>query len=108
MPFDPELANRMRRALKSLSGIQERNMFGGLCWMLRGNMLCGVEGGRFMFRVGKGLEEEALSRPGATPMDFTGKPMRGFVWVSASETEGKRLTSWIELATSFVSTLHPK
>lgn len=58
-------------------------MFGGYCWMLRGNMLCGVEVGRYMFRVGRDLEAEALGRPGASPMDITGKPMRGFVWVRA-------------------------
>jgi TfoX/Sxy family transcriptional regulator of competence genes len=62
MPHDPHLADRMRAALKSRVGITERRMFGGYCWMLRGNMLCGVEVGRFMFRVGKALEADALAR----------------------------------------------
>lgn len=73
MPHDPHLAERMRVALKGCRGITEKKMFGGYCWMLRGNMLCGVEVGRYMFRVGKELEGEALRRPGATPMDITGK-----------------------------------
>jgi hypothetical protein len=68
----------MRNALKERDDIQEKKMFGGYCWMLRGNMLCGVEVGRFMFRVGKELETEALQRSGASPMDITGRPMRGF------------------------------
>ena len=76
MPHDPELANRMRAALWRRTGITEKKMFGGYCWMLNGNMLCGVEIGRFMLRVGKVLEAEALARPGASPMDITGRPMR--------------------------------
>jgi len=80
----------MRRALVGRPGITEKKMFGGFCWMLHGNMLCGVEVGRYMFRVGKELESEALARPGSSPMDITGKPMRGFVWVQADEAGGPR------------------
>lgn len=83
-------------------------MFGGYCWMLNGNMLCGVEVGRYMFRVGKDLEGEALARPGARPMDITGKPMRGFVWVSAEAADGDDLDRWIVLADRFVGALPPK
>lgn len=98
----------MREALRSRQGIAEKKMFGGYCWMLNGNMLCGVEVGRFMFRVGKDLEGEALARPGATPMDITGKPMRGFVWVSAPATKGGGLQEWIALAERYVGSLPPK
>jgi TfoX/Sxy family transcriptional regulator of competence genes len=98
----------MRGALKGRRSIVEKKMFGGFCWMLRGNMLCGVEVGRYMFRVGKELESRALSRPGATPMDITGKPMRGFVWVSAAHAEGRQLASWIALAEQYVGSLPPK
>jgi hypothetical protein len=52
MPYDPHLAELMRAALRSRTGIAEKKMFGDYCWMLRGNMQCGVEVGRFMFRVG--------------------------------------------------------
>ena len=65
MPYDPELAQRLRTALQSRPGMAEKKMFGGYCWMLHGNMLCGVEVGRFMFRVGAAQEAEALARPGA-------------------------------------------
>lgn len=108
MPYDVHLADRMRSALKTRKGIVEKKMFGGYCWMLGGNMLCGVEVGRFMFRVGKELEADALSRPGASPMDITGRPMRGFVWVAADHAQGAEFEGWIALASSYVSSLAPK
>lgn len=108
MPHDPQLADRMRRALADRRDINEKKMFGGYCWMLNGNMLCGVEVGRYMFRVGKDLEAEALGRPGAAPMDITGKPMRGFVWVRADHAKGKELRNWIALAERYVGTLPRK
>jgi|SRR5688572_16634502 hypothetical protein len=98
----------MRLALGKRNGIEERKMFGGFCWMLNGNMLCGVEVGRYMFRVGKTLEAEALARPGATPMDITGRPMQGFVWVRANKAEGKDLDWWIEFAAQYVGKLPSK
>jgi TfoX N-terminal domain len=108
MPYDPQLAQHMRTALKSRTGVVEKKMFGGFCWMLNGNMLCGVEVGRFMFRVGKDLEAQALAMPGARPMDITGRPMRGFVWVSADAAEGEDLEQWITLAARYVGTLPAK
>lgn len=108
MPHDPHLADLMRAALRHRAGIVEKKMFGGYCWMLHGNMLCGVEVGRYMFRVGKELEAEALARPGAKPMDLTGKPMRGIVWVDADAALDAGLDSWIVLAARFVGALPPK
>lgn len=108
MPHDPQLAQRMREALRSRAGVVEKKMFGGCCWMLHGHMLCGVEVGRFMFRVGKAQEAAALSRPGASVMDITGKPMKGFVWVDARETVGDGLDTWIELAARHVGGLPAK
>jgi hypothetical protein len=98
----------MREAFAGRSDIQEKKMFGGYCWMLNGNMICGVEVGRYMFRVGKELEAEALGRPGASPMDITGRPMRGFVWVQAQHAEGRELARWIALAERYVGALPPK
>jgi TfoX/Sxy family transcriptional regulator of competence genes len=108
MPYDPHLLEEMRHALSRKKGIVEKKMFGGYCWMLNGHMLCGVEVGRFMFRVGKDLEAQALSRPGASPMDITGKPMRGIVWVDAGQALEAGLSSWIDLAAQFVHGLPPK
>lgn len=108
MPYDPHLADLMRQALTSHSGVTEKKMFGGYCWMLRGNMLCGVEVGRFMFRVGKDLAAEALRRPGARPMDVTGKPMRGLIWVDADHAVAGGLDTWVEFAAQFVGSLPPR
>jgi hypothetical protein len=108
MPYDIALAEAMRHALKRRRNVVEKKMFGGYCWMLQGNMLCGVEVGRYMFRVGKALEAEALSRPGARPMDITGKPMAGFVWVDARQANAAGLDTWIELATKYVGSLPAK
>jgi hypothetical protein len=108
VPHDPHLAEQMRLALRSRAGIVEKKMFGGYCWMLHGNMLCGVEVGRYMFRVGKEQEGLALSKPGVRPMDITGRPMKGFVWVDASEASGDRLGDWIDIAARHVAALAPK
>jgi hypothetical protein len=108
MPFDADLADRLRRVVKRRAGLTEKKMFGGICWMLRGNMLCGVEVGRYMFRVGPALEAEALARKGARPMDITGRPMRGFVWVDATAAPEPELRRWVDLATRFVGKLPAK
>lgn len=108
MPYDVHLADEMRKALLGRPDIDEKKMFGGYCWMLNGNMLCGVEVGRFMFRVGKALETEALKRPGASPMDITRKPMPGFVWVDADAAIETGLDNWIEFAACYVGALPPK
>ena len=108
MSHDPHLAELMRLALDGRPGIEEKKMFGGICWMLNGNMLCGVEVGRYMLRVGKDQETEALSRPGASPMDITGRPMRGLVWVDAGAANDAGLEQWIDFAVNFVGALPPK
>lgn len=98
----------MRSALANRHGVVEKKMFGGPCWMLNGNMLCGAEVGRFMFRVGKDQEAEALSRPGTSPMDITGKPMRGIIWVEADAAIDMGVEDWIAFAVRFVGALAPK
>ena len=108
MPHDPHLADEMRRALTGRSGVQEKPMFGGVCWMLNGNMLCGVEVGRFMFRVGKAGEAEALGRPGAEIVAFNGRRMGGIVWVDADACIDAGLESWLDLAAAFAGALPPK
>jgi TfoX/Sxy family transcriptional regulator of competence genes len=108
MPYDPHLADRMRATVAHRRGISERAMFGGFCWMLNGNILCGVEVGRFMFRVGKELETKALARPGAELIAFNGRRMGGLVWVGEEACRGRTLASWVELAARFVGSLPPR
>jgi hypothetical protein len=84
-------------------------MFGGLAFLVGGHMCCGVVGDRLMVRVGPDAYEEALGRPHARKMDFTGRPMRGLVYVEprgfASEDA---LAGWIARGLAFVETLPPK
>lgn len=109
MAYDPRLAALMRKALAGMAGITERNMFGGVCFLLNGNMLAGVANhDRFMFRVGKDQEAEALARPGARPMDFTGRKMGGLVWVDADAAIEAGLEDWLKFAARFVGALPPK
>ena len=108
MPHDSHLADVMRATLANRPGITERRMFGGYCWMLNGNMLCGVEVGRFMFRVGKELEAAALARPGTSPMDITGRPMRGIIWVDATAAMEAGLDTWVDFAAQFAGSLPHK
>lgn len=102
------LADRLRKALTGRKSISEKRMFGGMCFLLRGNMLCGIGETDFMFRVGKDQDAEALSRKGARKMDFTGKAMKGFVWVDPASCDARGLRRWIELAESYVGKLPAK
>ena len=108
MPHDPHLADMLRGALAGRPGITEKAMFGGYCWMLNGNMLCGVGVGRFMFRVGKDLEAEALKRPGAAPAIMGKRRMTGIVWVQADACLATGLDDWIDFAARFAGSLPAK
>lgn len=109
MAYSEELAERIREALDYRDGVRELKMFGGLGFMLDGNMLVGVIGDELMARVGADGEDEALDAPHARPMDFTGRPMTGFVMV-AREGAGsvEEVRAWVERALRYVSTLPPK
>lgn len=108
VPYEENLAERLRGMLTGRVGVSEKRMFGGLCFLLQGNMLCGVHRETLMFRVGKEQHAEALARAGARPMDITGKPMAGFVFVDPSACEKSALGRWVALAEKFVGTLPPK
>jgi hypothetical protein len=103
-----ELPDRIRRRLKGRRNISEKRMFGGVCFLLRGNMLVGTSKGRLMVRVGKDQHARALGRPGARPMNFTGKAMKGFVWVSEKGYAGAALGRWMTCAEKYVGKLPPK
>lgn len=102
------LAARMRRAFAGRRNVVEKKMFGGVCFLLRGNMLCGMGEDKFMFRVGKDQDAAALKRPGARPMDLTGRAMRGFVWVDPARCDARALKRWIAMAEDYVGALPAK
>ncbi len=113
MAYDEELSARFRDAAADLAGLGEKRMMGGLCFMLNGNMLGGADRtksgeARFMFRVGKENEAEALNRPGALPVDKGGRKMGGLVFVAAGACDDDQLKNWIALALAFVGKLPAK
>jgi len=105
-----EIAERIRNLLNDDPNISEKKMFGGVCFMLNGNMLCGpTKSGDLMIRVGKKLEANARARPHTREMDFTGKPVKGFIFVEPAGIEtDEDLYKWIALATKFVGALPAK
>ena len=109
MAYDEVLAGRVRRALSRRRGVSEKKMFGGLAFMLHGHMCCGVVKDRLMVRVGPKAYEHALAEPHARPMDFTGRPMTGMVFVApAGLATDAALARWIGRAVAFGSSLPPK
>ena len=94
--YDEALAERARIALGPV-GVSERKMFGGLCFMVNGNMACGIVKNELMVRVGKDAWEDTLALPNARPMDFTGKPLTGFVYVGVAGLKTDAgLKAWVE------------
>ena len=107
--FNAVLAQRIRVALAGTAGVTERRMFGGVAFMLRGHMFVGVIGSTLMARVGPAEYESALARPHVRPMDFTGKPLRGYVYVDPAGIRlGRQLQSWTRKCATFVDTLPRK
>jgi TfoX/Sxy family transcriptional regulator of competence genes len=109
MAYDEQLGKRVRGYLSPFSVVTERKMFGGLAFLLQGNMCCGVVGEELMVRVGRDGYEAALREPHAREMDFTGRPLRGFIYVASKGlvSDGD-LRSWVERGARFAKTLPAK
>jgi hypothetical protein len=108
MAYDEKLAARIRKSLAGTSGIVEKRMFGGVAFLLRGNMLVGVHKDALVARIAPGDTDEALRDKHARIFDITGRPMKGWILVSARGVAGARLSRWIERARDFVKTLPAK
>jgi len=107
--YDEDLADRVRLLLSGLSEVREQKMFGGLAFMLAGNMACGVLGNELAVRVGKENLDDALSQPHSRPFDMTGRPMRGFVCVSATGVSSEEgLAEWAGRGIAYAQSLPPK
>ena len=108
MAYDEELAARVRE-LAERSGMREQKMFGGIGFMLGGNMCCGVHGQDLIDRLAAEESDEALRDPSVRRMDITGRPMKGWLFVSADGTRTERaLRSWVERAADFAGSLPKK
>ncbi len=109
MVYDETLANRVRDVLAPRSDLTERKMFGGIAFMVAGNMAVGVIGDDLMVRLDPTDAEQALSEPNVRPMDFTGKPMKGMIYVAPAGTKAnKDLAGWVEAGADFATSLPPK
>lgn len=109
MAYDATLAERVRDALSAVPDLAEIKMFGGLCFTVRGHMAVGVNGDDLMVRLPSEEGEAALSEPGARPMDFTGRPMRGFLFVGPDGLRTEReLRALVDRSVAYASSLPPK
>ncbi|MCH8800310.1 MAG: TfoX/Sxy family protein [Chloroflexi bacterium] len=109
MPYDETLAERVRAVFQSEPGYTEKKMFGGICFMIGRNMALGVTGNDLMVRPGPDDFEAALMLPHARPMDFTGRPMKGFVYVGPEGiTTDAALAKWVERGASYARSLPAK
>ena len=106
MAYDEGLAQRIREALDGRADVSEKKMFGGLAFLLGGKMCVGVVKGELMVRVGPEGYERAVREPHARKMDFTGRPMKGFVYVACEGFESDSdLRGWIARGVRFASSL---
>jgi TfoX/Sxy family transcriptional regulator of competence genes len=107
--YDKTLADRISAVLGDEKRIIPKKMFGGVAFMRDGKMFCGIVKDELMVRCGPEHYEEALLRPGARPMDFTGRPMKGFLFVAprAFKTDAA-LKRWVKLGLDFIATIEAK
>ncbi len=109
MAYDEGLAQRIREALADADGLSERRMFGGIAFMLHGNMAVGISGDELMVRVGPEAYEDALAEPHARVFDMTGRVMRGWVVVAAEGiADDAALGEWVRRGANYARSLPPK
>jgi TfoX N-terminal domain len=110
MAYNEEFAHRVREQLGGEDGVTEKAMFGGLAFLLYGNMAVGIaSGGELMVRVGPDGTDDALDRPHTRLFDMTGRPMKGWILVAPEGVKTKRqLGAWVARGVGFAKTLAPK
>ncbi len=109
MAYDEGLAERLREVFHGHRGVSEKKMFGGIAFMVNGYMAVGIVGDALMARVGTEQYPQVLRMPHVRVMDFTGKPMKGYVYVAPPGFDSHAdLESWVERCVKFVGTLPPK
>jgi len=109
MAYDEALAGRVRKLMKSLDGFSERKMFGGVGYLIKGNMAVGVHKHYLIIRVGSDLYSESLEDPNTLEFDITGHPMKGWIMVTPEGIKNDiTLADWIDKGVNFCSTLPSK
>ena len=109
MAYDEALAERVREQLAAVPAVTEKAMFGGLAFLLEGNMAVGLSGDELMVRVGPDASDDALARPHTRPFDMTGRPMKGWILVAPEGVaDDDDLTAWVARGVDFARSLPPK
>jgi TfoX/Sxy family transcriptional regulator of competence genes len=107
--YDEQLADRVREQLSARADVSERKMFGGIAFMVGGNMACGVLGEDLIVRLGDDEGESALREDGVREFDFTGRPMKSIVYVSPERTsDDAGLAEWVEAGADYAASLPAK
>jgi hypothetical protein len=109
MGYDEGLATRVREVIGDQPGLAEKQMFGGLAFLLHGNMACGVRGDDLIVRLAAETADAAAGEPGTRPFDLTGRPMKGWLLVNADgHAEDDDLRRWVDRGLDYASSLPPK
>lgn len=109
MAYDEGLAERLREIFQDRPDVEIKKMFGGLCFMVSNHMCCGIVGETLMARVGPGAYQGCLAKPHASEMDFTGRALKGMVYVAPEGIElDSDLQAWVLVCETFVTSLPPK
>jgi hypothetical protein len=109
MAYDEGLAQRVREVMPRDLDVKEKKMFGGLTFMVEGHMSCGIVGDRLMVRLPRDAHDAALAQRHVHPMDFTGRPMRGFVYIDAvGVADDAVLAEWVGRGVDYARQLPPK
>ena len=109
MAYDLKLAQRVRGVLSSTKGLSEKEQFGGVAFLVRGNVACGIIGDEMLVRVGPQRHDEAMSSKDAKPFSLTGRASKGWVLVAPSGLRSPaRLKKWVEMGLEFAKSLPPK
>lgn len=109
MAYDEKLAERIRAMLKGTRGLTEKKMFGGVGFMVNGNMACGVNKQDMIVRLSDADSEAALKRAHVKPFDMSGRPMKGWIVVEPQGVStDKALQTWVDRSVAFAGTLPPK
>jgi TfoX/Sxy family transcriptional regulator of competence genes len=107
--YDEEFADRVREVISARPDVVEKKMFGGLCFLVAGNMACGVLGEDLIVRLDRDESVKALAEPGVRQFDFTGRPARGIVFVSPERTaDDESLAGWVEAGAGYAASLPAK
>jgi hypothetical protein len=109
MAYDQALAQRLRMALDGIPKLVEKKMFGGIAFLIRGNMACGVNGEQVIVRISPDRYAEALAQPFVRPFDMTGRPMKGWVVVEREGVHSQEdLQTWLQRGVDMAQSLPPK